>query len=273
MFRKILLAFVFTFLVNISFINGQHFTHDVGAFAGFSVMQTDYGERGDFKSSFGNGSSSLSLVHYLHFFNKSLRWNANDELVNKIALKSEFNFISKNTFEHHGPESLDQDEGGAQLRAMVGTISMMNFGMSLEYYLNDLGQFLHPYSDDSFNPYVTFGIRYSLYTNTAESSYGAGYNSASDGDNPALGVLADKYYGPNALKTGSGGALGFAIGIGTRYKLTEKIDLAGQFNWQVFLSDAVDGLQVKEPANKNNEWLLNFQIGVIYHLNFAEPLF
>ena len=89
----------------------------------------------------------------------------------------------------------------------------------------------------------------------------------------AVGVLPGKYYTPNALRTGSGGALGFALGIGTRYKLTDKIDLAGQFNWQVFLSDTVDGLKVEEASNKNNEWLLNFQFGIIYHLNFSEPLF
>ena len=236
-------------------------------------MQTDYGVRGDFNSSFGNGSTSFSLAHYLHFFNKSLRWNANDELLNKIALKTEINFISKNTFKQHGPESLDQDIGGAQLRAMTGTISMLNIGVSLEYYLEDLSQFFHPYSDKGFNPFVTIGIRYALYNNTIESTYGVGYNSATDGDVPPANVLASKYYQSGALKTGSGGALGFVLGIGTRYKLTEKIDLAGQFNWQVFLSDAVDGLQVKEPANKNNEWLLNFQVGVIYHLNFSEPLF
>ena len=273
MFRKVLLTFVFISFTNISLVKAQHFTHDVGVFGGLSVMQTDFGVRGDFKSSFGNGSPSFSAVHYLHFFNKSLRWNANDELVNKIALKSEFNFVSSNTFEHHGVFAEKNTITGAQLRAMTGTISLMNFGLSLEYYLNDLSQFIHPYSDDAFNPYVTFGIRYALYSNTIESSYGAGYNSATDGDNPAVGILPDKYYTANALKTGSGGALGFALGIGTRYKLTEKIDLAGQFNWQVFLSDAVDGLQVKEPANKNNEWLLNFQFGIIYHLNFAEPLF
>ena len=262
----------FIALTNISLVKAQHFTHDIGFFAGTSVMQTDYGERNNFKSNFGNIGASFSLVHYLHFFNKSLRWNANDELLNKIAIKSEFNFIST-SLKHHGKEANDPDIGGAQLRAMIGKNSILNLGFSLEYYFNDLSQFIHPYSDEKFNPYVTFGIRYALYNNTIESSYGSGYNSSVDGNNPAVGVLPSKYYQTDALKTGSGGALGFILGVGTRYKLTEKIDLAGQFNWQVFLSDAVDALQVKELANKNNEWLFNFQIGVIYHLNFAEPLF
>lgn len=273
MLKKSLLSFAFIYLANIGLIKAQHFTHDIGVFGGFSVVQTDFGERGNFQSSFGNGSTSFSIAHYLHFFNKSLRWNANDELLNKIAIKSEVNFISKNVFEHHGDEAEDNDLGGEKLRAMTGTISMLNIGVSFEYYLNDLSQFIHPYSDGTFNPYLTFGIRYTLYNNTIQSTFGSGYNSDTDGNNPTAGVLIDKYYQSNALKTGSGGALGFTLGFGTRYKLTEKIDLAGQFNWQVFLSDAVDGLQVKEAANKNNEWLLNFQVGIIYHLNFGDPLF
>lgn len=270
--KKVLLIFAFASFTNINSINAQHFTHDVGIFAGLSVMKTDYGERSDFKSNFGNIGASLSIAHYLHFFNKSLRWNPNDELLNRIAIKSEFNFVST-TLNHHGKEANDSDIGGAKLKAMIGTNSIINLGLSLEYYFINLSDFIYPYSNDKFNPYFTFGIRYSFYNNTINSSYGAGYNSDADGDNPAAGVLPSKYYATDALKTGSGGALGFSLGFGSRYKLTEKIDLAGQFNWQVFLSDTVDALQVKELSNKNNEWLLNFQLGVIYHLNLTEPLF
>ena len=184
MFKKIPLTLVFILLANIPLIKAQHFTHDVGVFAGVSVIQTDFGQRGNFQSSFGNGSTSFSLAHYLHFFNKSLSWNDNDELLNKLAIKSEVNFITSNSFNHHGYFADKNTINGEKLRTMTGTLSLINLGISLEYYFRDLSSFINPYSDYKFNPYVTFGIRYSLYNNKIESSFGSGYNSEIDGNSP-----------------------------------------------------------------------------------------
>ncbi len=50
------------------------------------------------------------------------------------------------------------------------------------------------------------------------------------------------------------------------------MDLNAQVNWQYFFSDGIDGLQPDVPENKNNDWLMNFQLGIIYHLNFSKPL-
>jgi hypothetical protein len=57
-----------------------------------------------------------------------------------------------------------------------------------------------------------------------------------------------------------------------RYNLNNKIDLNAQFNWQFFFSNSVDGLTAEDQDDRNNEWLLNFQVGVIYRLNILEPL-
>ena len=72
---------------------------------------------------------------------------------------------------------------------------------------------------------------------------------------------------------GNGGAFSLILGAGTRYKLSEKFDIAANFNWQYFFSDAVDGLQANVIENKNNEWLIHVQVGIIYHLNFAGGIF
>ena len=245
--------------------NAQHLTHDVGVFIGTATTQTDYGQRDEFFSSYGNSSLSFSLVHYLHFFNIDTRWNSEDDVANHIMLKTEFNLMSKADFQHHGEYTLGNNQLAIQLRAMKGSIVMTNFGVQGEYYFKDLREFMFPYSDMKWNPYVSLGFKYSRYKNTLTSDLG---DWRSD-----ISVLPIKYQGADQLAVGSGGAFSLILGAGTRYKLSEKFDLAGNFNWQYFFSDAVDGLQANHLSNKNNEWLIHLQVGIIYHLNFSGGIF
>jgi len=243
----------------------QHLTHDVGVFLGTATIQTDYGQRDEFFSSYGNSAISLSLVHYLHFFNVDTRWNAEGDLANHMMIKSELNLMTKANLIHHGEYTLGNNELAQQLRAMKGTISLMDVGIQGEYYIKDLREFMFPYSDIKWNPYVSLGFKYSIYTNTMTSELGDWRI-----DNT---VLPAKYRGNGELAVGSGGVFSFVIGAGTRYKLSEKLDLAANFNWQFFFSDAVDGLQANHVSNKNNEWLIHLQVGIIYHLNFSGGIF
>jgi hypothetical protein len=256
---------ILLFLIVTLSAKAQHLTHDVGVFAGTATIQTDYGQRDEFFSSFGNSAISFSLVHYLQFFNIDTRWNSDNEIANHLMIKSEFNFLSKETFKHHGTYTVGNNLLAQQLRAMSGTITMTSIGMQAEYYLKDLREFMFPYSDIKWNPYFSLGFKYSLYTNTLNSTLGDWRTD--------ITVLPSKYQGANQLSIGSGSALSFTLGAGTRYKLSEKFDLAANFNWQFFFSDAVDGLQAVHISNKNNEWLIHLQFGVIYHLNFAGGIF
>lgn len=243
----------------------QHLTHDVGVFGGVAVLQTDYGQRGNFLSSYGNSGLSFSFAHYLHFFNKNTRWDSGDELFNYIMVKSEVNFMTGNNLQHHGVYVNANSDLARQLKAMTGSVSITNLGIQLEYYLKGLQDFINPYSQIKWNPYIAFGFRYAFYNNTLTSDLGDWRTD--------ITVLPTKYREPGALAVGSGSSFAFTFGIGTRYKLTEDLDLAGQLAIQSFLSDAVDGLQAEVIENKNNEWLMNLQFGIIYHLNFNNPLF
>lgn len=257
---KILFFLIVTFSAN-----AQHLTHDVGVFIGTATIQTDYGQRDEFFSSFGNSALSFSLVHYLQFFNIDTRWNSKNDIANHVMVKSEFNFLSKETFKHHGTYTVGNTQLAQQLRAMTGTITMTSIGIQGEYYMKDLREFMFPYSDIKWNPYFSFGFKYSLYTNTLNSTLGDWKTDKT--------VLPLKYRADGQLAIGSSSALSLIIGAGTRYKLSEKFDLAANFNWQYFFSDAVDGLQAIHASNKNNEWLVHLQVGVIYHLNFAGGIF
>lgn len=240
----------------------QHLTHDIGVFAGTATLQTDYGQRGEFLSSYGNSSLSFSLVHYLHFFNIDTRWDSKGDvftnLLNHLMIKTELNFMEKEGFQHHGEYAEGNNPSAILLKNMTGTISMISFGFQAEYYFKD---FLFPYSDMNWNPYLSLGFKYSNYKNTLKSNLGDWRTD--------ITVLPLKYRTPGNLNVGKGGAYSYVLGAGTRYKLSEKFDLATNFNWQFFFSDAIDGLQANVTENKNNEWLINLQIGVIYHLNLS----
>lgn len=253
-------------LLLISFsTKAQHITHDVGLFIGTGSIQTDYGQRYDFSSSYANRVISLSLTHYFHFFNQDIRWNSNNPFKNHVMLKSEINIMTKENFSHHGTYVTGNSDLAKQLRAMKGSINLMSFGFSLEYYLKDLLEYMVPYSDIKWNPYGTIGLKYSFFKNDLTSDLGDWRND--------ITVLPTKYRTPGALDIGSGSSASVVLGLGTRYKLSEKLDLSAIFNWQYFLSDSVDGLRADVPENKYNEWLINLQVGVIYHLNFSNALF
>ncbi|TVZ55961.1 hypothetical protein OD91_1235 [Lutibacter sp. Hel_I_33_5] len=255
---------ILVLLFGIQQIRAQHFTHDVGFMFGTATIQTDYGQRGNFLSSYGNSNLSFSFNHYLHFFNKDLRWNADHKFWSYVSLKTEVNFVLKRDLEHSG-EFVDGNTDLAKLlRAMKGSTQIFNVGFELNYHINCLRDFVYPYSKTKWSPYFAFGIKYSAFENTLESSLGDWRQD--------ITVLPQKWRVPGALDVGKGSALSATLGFGTRYKLSQKLDAVSQFNWQVFFSDALDGLQADVIENKKNEWLINLQVGLIYHLNFSRPL-
>lgn len=251
-------------VVFINFAKAQHFTHEVGFFVGNVTMQTDYGERYNFLSEIGNNKVTFTFSHLLTFYNKQITWNDRDDIWNYIALKTEVNVIPGTELEHFGQYVEGGTDLAADLKAMKGTVSMVSVGTGIEYYFKSLHEFSHPYSDIIWNPYVSLGVRYSFYENDIESSQG---NWRED-----ISVLPQKYRIPGNLAVGSGGAWSAIFGGGVRFKLSEKIDLGAQANLQYFFSDAIDGLVAKVPENKNNDWMVNLQVGLVYHLNYSEPL-
>jgi len=242
----------------------QHFTHDIGIHVGTATIQTDYGVRDHFLSSYGNSSISLSFTHTLHFFNRDLRWNYDHKIWSHLALRSELNFITNGKFRHHGRFIMANTDMARELRAMSGTTSITNLGFQLEYYWKCLKEFLYPWSSIKWNPYALLGVQFTKYNNTLTSTLGDWRQDIS--------LLPEKWRIPGAIDIGKGNTYAVTFGGGVRYKLNSNIDLNGQLNWQFFLSDAVDGLQANVEENKYNEWLINLQVGVIYHLNYNRPL-
>ena len=245
--------------------NAQHLTHDIGVLSGSTRLQSDYGQRGNFFSEWKNNGQTIAIAHYLSFYNNTIRWDPHDVIHNHLMVKTEFMYLTNANFKHHGKWAERKSSGGEQLRAMTGSVNMLDIGVNLEVFLHPLEEFVHPYSDIRFNPFLTFGVKYSFFENTLNSELG---NWEDD-----LSILPDKYRPEDALDIGSGEAVSISFGIGTRYKLAPKLDFVTEFTYQYFFSDSIDGLTASVPENKNNEWLLNFQFGLVYHLNYNTPLF
>lgn len=243
---------------------GQHLTHDVGFHFGTNTIQTDYGERGDFLSQYGNVGNSISITHTLHFFNTGMRWNNRKSFLSRIALRSELNIAMGNKLKHFGKWVERDSYVAEQLRAMDGEISFTSLGVQLEYYINELGDFLHNSYDIKWNPYFLAGVQYAFYKNNLTSQMGDWKTNPS--------VLPEKYRGEGAVEIGNGTSLASSFGFGTRYNLADGVNLNFQFNWQYFFTDALDGLKPDVEENKHNEWLMNLQVGVIYNLNYGRPL-
>jgi len=261
---KPLITIIFVIVFILEF-KAQHFTHDVGVFAGTSSLQADYGQRGNFASEWNNNGISISVAHYLSFYNRTLRWDPNNVLHNHLMVKTELQYISNMSLEHHGKWAKGNSYAAEQLRAMKGTLRMLNFGVNLEYYLRPLEEFVYPQSPMWINPYLTFGLKYTAYTTGLKSELGDWTQD--------INYLPKKYTEPGALNIGTGNTVSMALGLGTRFKIAPKIDFLTQFNYQYFFSDKIDGLQAQVFENKNNEWLVNIQFGIVYHLNFNTPLF
>lgn len=243
----------------------QHYTHDIGVFVGTSSLQADYGQRGNFASEWNNNGISFSVAHYLSFYNRTLRWDPHDVLHNHLMVRSEIQYLNNIKLEHHGKWARRSSYASQQLRSMKGSLRMLNLGLHLEYHYRPLEEFVYPYSYLWFNPFVTLGVKYSMYKTGLESDLGDWTQD--------ITVLPKKYTPSGALDIGPGSTLSVALGLGARYKITPKLDLVTQFNYQYFFSDKLDGLQADVIENRNNEWLLNIQFGFVYHLNFNTPLF
>ena len=257
---KVVILFFFISFV----VKAQHFVHDFGIHAGTASIQTDYGQRDDFLSNYANVSASISFTHTLHFFNRNTQWNNNHKLWSYLALRSEINFIPNASFQHFGEFAEQNNASGELLRSMTGKASITNIGFQFEYYLHCLKDYIHPLSNLKFNPYILAGLQFTSFNNEINSTLGDWTQNPN--------VLPAKWRPSDATDVGPGTTFAATFGAGIRYNLTRKIDLNAQANWQFFLSDSVDGLTANVDENLNNEWLLSFQVGVIFHLNFDRPL-
>jgi hypothetical protein len=232
--------------------NAQKLKHELGFFVGPVSIQSDYGERGDFGSTYGNVGIGAGVVYYLSFDETRKRWNDYGSYIkNHFRLKLELSYMSDN-FIHRGSYADPNDISleAIKYRAMEGSTKLFNAGGMMEFNLYEF------YQQRIFNPYLSMGILYSSFDPDLKSKLG------DINTDPSLipAVYDDGIF----LEKGS--TASFVIGGGARYKLN-KFDLLFDFRGQRFFSNKVDGLDPKLDQNKFREWLLFFNVGAVFKLN------
>ena len=226
--------------------------HDLGIFVGSTNLQSDYSQSEGSFGSFTNIGTSLSIAHYLSFYNLNSGWRQYSKFLDHLKVKTEIKYLSNGNFKHRDRYSKKNNLTGEKLNAMRGSLKMFDLGLNLEYYVFSIDK-ISNYT--YLNPFFSFGLKYSFYTNGITSELG---NWEEDRT-----LLADGYSDEINLNVGEGNAFSLCSGIGIKTILTPKIDLVSQVSFQYFFSDSIDGL-----INGKNDSSVNIQLGIIYQLNF-----
>ena len=235
------------------------FSHEVGVIAGPVAFQSDYGERRNYDTNFGNTGYGIGLIHYLNFSYKAdcNCYTPETYFNDHFKLRSELSY-NKTNLRHYGEyvEGDKKKDFNRQLRAMRGSTAVTNIGMQLEYFPLSIRDFTSTVG--SLAPFISLGGQFSFYDPEAYSTLGRL-------DTPATTPV--KYFG--ATQNSSGTVWSVVGSVGTRYKLAPLSDLMVDFRLQYYFSNWVDGLNPnpsRYPENKANDWLVWFNVGYIYYI-------
>ncbi len=226
-----------------------YYEHEFGFNTGIYQLRSDYGERFDSETNFGNQGITFGLSYYLNRAS-SRRTNYFKE---HVKYRIDFIFSSVN-LEHYGEYADDP-----RLEAMTGTFNNLGFSAGLEYY--PFGIKIQEYSRtysffENLSPYAGFGLGVNYVSPDAESSLEGGL------DNPEnifpTFVPQDNDDGLN-LDSRIVPSLNLRLGIRLNLGMRDGIIL--ESSWMLFGSDLVEGLKPNGPQNKYTDWSWGINIG------------
>lgn len=262
------LTFMSVFFIGISTGFAQKwFSNEIGIIAGPVAFQSDFGERSDFETNTGNTGFGIGFIHYMNFdytTGGSVRYSYfNDHFM----VRNELSFNSTK-LKHFG-QWVDANKTGVnadKLRGHSGQANNLDIGTQLEFYPVSIKEF--SYAINTFSPYVSLGVHYTLYSPQVYTRYG-------DGDPTNL----ENFYSPwylnqdgtvrdtKFLISTPGKTFSLVGSVGTRFKLSRLSDVVLDLRWQYYFDDKVDGLDHTLPSNKSNDYLVWLSAGYILYLN------
>lgn len=264
--RQLTTVSVFIMVISTGFAQ-KWFSNEIGIVAGPVAFQSDFGERRDFETNAGNTGFGIGFVHFMNFDyrpNGSVKYSYfNDH----FRVRSEISW-NRTNLKHFG-KWVDSNKTGInadKLRAHSGKASNFDLGMQLEYFPFSVKEF--SYAINSFAPYVSLGVHYTLFTPQVYTTYG-------DGDINNLHNFYEPWYlypdgtirDNDFVTSAAGGTFSIVGSVGTRFKLSRLSDLVLDLRWQQYFSDKVDGLNHKLPSNKAKDHLVWLNFGYIFYLN------
>ena len=242
------------------------FSHEIGVIAGPVEFRSDFGQRDDTKTNFGNSGFGIGIVHYLNFsYSADCNCYTTDSYFNDhFKLRNEISY-NKTNLQHEGQwvDPSKTSEEAKRLRGHTGVAENFDIGTQLEFFPLSIRSF------QSFQPriapFISFGIHYTSFSPKATTTY-------ANADPTAIGDITDasNFYSswdPGSIDTAPGGTWSTVTSVGMRYKLDKMSDLMIDLRWQYYFSDRVDGLDHQLDYNKYNDWLVWFNVGYIFYLD------
>lgn len=236
------------------------FSHEIGVIVGPVQFRSDFGQRSDEGTNFGNTGFGIGLVHYINFaYRADCNCYSTDTYFNDhFKLRSEISY-NKTKLNHYGRwVAPDRTSPNAdKLRAHSGEANNFDIGMQLEYFPKSIRAF------QAFSyrlaPFVSFGVHYTSFNPKAYTTY-----------NDQNILNADNFYSfwePGSIDPASGSTWSTVASVGFRYKIGVLSDLMLDLRWQYYFSNWIDGLSHQLDSDKANDWLLWLNFGYIYYLD------
>lgn len=236
--------------LNTNLTNGQNASeHEIGISFGLHQVRSDYGERFDNETNFGNQGTAIAVSYFYNaassrsarFFQEHFKYRLN------------FQYSSSN-LEHFGEAADDP-----RLEAMTGSYTNISINNGFEFYpwgILTLDNKNYSNFFKKVSPYLGIGIGLNFVTPDAESSLPGGLSAPENifptfvSNDTDEGIVLDN------LTTGS-----LNIRTGIRFKFSKRSGIILESSWRLYGSDLVDGLSPVGPQNKNNDWSWGINIG------------
>ncbi|OEK09399.1 glutamate dehydrogenase [Flavivirga aquatica] len=242
------------------------FSHEIGVIAGPLQFRSDFGNRDDSETNFGNSGFGIGIVHYLNFsYRADCNCYTTDNFFNDhFKVRNEISW-NRTKLEHLGKfvdasrTSLDAD----RLRGHEGVANNFDIGTQLEFYPLSIRSFQS--FGSRFAPFGSLGIHLTSYSPKVTTTF-----ANSDPDLVGDVTNASNFYSqwdPGSVDASPGVTWSIVSSVGVRYKLDKLSDLMLDFRVQHFFKDDIDGLDHQLDSNKGNDWLVWLNIGYIYYLD------
>ncbi|RCS26554.1 hypothetical protein DUT90_12425 [Polaribacter sp. WD7] len=243
----------------LSNLSAQNLKHDFGVFLGTTNLSSDYGESKAIMDGTNNSGTSFAIAHYLQFYDRLTRWDrySASRFINHIMVKTEIRYSNSTNLQNFSTASKGNSAAAEKIRAMRGSLSVTNLGTNLEYHLFSLRDFAYT-NRSVISPYVSLGVNYSMYNRDISSVMGDWRQKQE--------ILPKGYIGNDDLFLGEDESFSISGNLGTRIKIANNTDVVTQFGYQYFMVDDLEGINTNVPQNTSNDWLVNFQLGLVYRL-------
>ncbi|MFD0990686.1 glutamate dehydrogenase [Mariniflexile jejuense] len=245
------------------------FSHEIGVIAGPVEFRSDFGNRDNTETNFGNSGIGIGIVHYINFaYRADCNCYTTDTYFNDhFKLRNEISW-NKTNLEHFGKwvdPSRNTVEAN-QLRGHKGVAKNLDIGTQLEYFPLSIRSF------QSFGyrvaPFVSLGVHYTSFNPEVSTTY----VDMTPNSDVIFGDVTDfrNFYSgwdSGSVDASGGSTWSVVSSVGARYKVSKLADIMLDFRLQYYFNDWVDGLNHQLDYNKNNDWLVWVNVGYIYYLN------